>query len=75
MPRKTTVNDETVGQAVDSLVQEGLDPTLERVRSKLGGGSYTTINRVLTAVLEGVRGLMEEKYTLENVCEFNRLLH
>jgi hypothetical protein len=29
----------------------GLDPTLERVRSKLGGGSHTTINRVLTAVL------------------------
>ena len=52
MPRKTTVNDETVGQAVDALVQEGLDPTLERVRSKLGGGSYTTINRVLTTVLE-----------------------
>lgn len=23
----------------------------------------------------GVRGLMEEKYTLENVCEFNRLMH
>ena len=52
MPRKTTVNDETVGQAVDALVQEGLDPTLERVRSKLGGGSYTTINRVLTEVLQ-----------------------
>ncbi len=52
MPRKTTVSDETVGQAVDALVQEGFDPTLERVRSKLGGGSYTTINRVLTAVLE-----------------------
>src|ERR1700679_2586307 len=51
MPRKTTVSDETVGQAVDSLVSEGLDPTLERVRSKLGGGSYTTINRVLTTVL------------------------
>jgi hypothetical protein len=52
MPRKTTVNDETVGQAVDALVQEGLDPTLERMRSKLGGGSYTTINRVLTEVLQ-----------------------
>jgi chromosome segregation ATPase len=51
MPRKTTVSDENVGQAVDSLISEGLDPTLERVRAKLGGGSYTTINRVLTTVL------------------------
>jgi chromosome segregation ATPase len=51
MPRKTTINSETVGEAVDSLVQEGLDPTLERVRSKLGGGSFTTINRVLATVL------------------------
>ena len=52
MPRKSTVNDETVGQAVEALVQEGLDPTLERVRSKLGGGSFTTINRVLSEVLK-----------------------
>jgi len=28
-----------------------LDPKLERVRSKLRGGSFTTINRVLTTVL------------------------
>ena len=52
MPRKTSVSDETVGQAVNSLVTDGLDPTLERVRAKIGGGSYTTINRVLSAVLE-----------------------
>jgi hypothetical protein len=46
------VTDETVTHAVEALFAEKLDPTVERVRAKLGGGSYTTINRVLAAVLQ-----------------------
>lgn len=51
MARKAVATPETVAQAVEDLVREGLDPTVERVRAKLGGGSYTTINKVLGEVL------------------------
>src|SRR5271156_983471 len=50
MPRKAVATAETVAQVVESLLAEGLDPTVERVRSKLGGGSFTTINKALAAV-------------------------
>jgi chromosome segregation ATPase len=51
MPRKAVATAETVAQAVESLLAEGLDPTVERVRSKIGGGSFTTINKALAEVL------------------------
>ena len=51
MARKAVATSETVTAAVEALVAEGLDPTVERVRAKLGGGSYTTINRLLADVL------------------------
>jgi len=51
MARKAVATAETVAQAVEALINEKLDPTVERVRAKLGGGSFTTINRVLTTVL------------------------
>jgi chromosome segregation ATPase len=50
MPRKAVATAESVAQAVESLLAEGLDPTVERVRSKIGGGSFTTINKVLAEV-------------------------
>jgi chromosome segregation ATPase len=51
MARKAVATAETVTQAVEALVGEGLDPTVERVRAKLGGGSFTTISKVLSEVL------------------------
>ena len=50
--RKAMVTDEAVTAAVEALAAEKLEPTVERVRSKLGGGSFTTINRVLGEVLK-----------------------
>lgn len=52
MPKKLIATHEAVATAVESLVAEGLEPTLERVRAKLGGGSYTTINRALAEVVQ-----------------------
>jgi len=46
VPRNAVATAEKVAAAVETLMAEGLDPTVERVRAKLGGGSYTTINRV-----------------------------
>ncbi|EKJ5694690.1 DNA-binding protein [Salmonella enterica] len=34
-------------QAADEIAREGLNPTLARVRKKLGGGSFTTISEVM----------------------------
>src|ERR1700722_17080465 len=51
MARKAMATAEAVAQAVEALIGEKLEPTVERVRSKLGGGSFTTINRVLAEVL------------------------
>ncbi len=51
MARKAVATPEAVVQAVEGLVKEGLDPTVERVRAKLGGGSFTTINKLLGEVL------------------------
>lgn len=56
MPKKIIATPEAVATAVEQLVAESLEPTLERVRAKLGGGSYTTINRVLTEVIQGRGG-------------------
>jgi chromosome segregation ATPase len=52
MARRAMVTQESVTEAVEALIAEKLDPTVERVRHKLGGGSYTTINKVLGAVLQ-----------------------
>lgn len=52
MPKKMIATQEAVATAVESLIAEGLEPTLERVRAKLGGGSYTTINRALAEVVQ-----------------------
>ncbi|MGQ0698819.1 MAG: DNA-binding protein, partial [Panacagrimonas sp.] len=40
------------GSTPTKLAAEGLEPTLERVRAKLGGGSYTTINRALAQAMQ-----------------------
>jgi chromosome segregation ATPase len=51
MGRKATVTVEAVTRFVEALAGEGLEPTMERVRAKLGGGSYTSISRILNEVL------------------------
>jgi len=51
MARKAVATGEAVSQAVEDLLREGLDPTVERVRAKLGGGSFTTISKLLSEVL------------------------
>jgi Plasmid replication region DNA-binding N-term len=50
MSRKAVATPETVTQAVESLRQEGLEPTVDRIRTRLGGGSFTTISRALSAI-------------------------
>lgn len=52
MPKKQIATPEAVAAAVEKLTAENLEPTLERVRAKLGGGSYTTINRALSEVMQ-----------------------
>lgn len=51
MARKAVATAETVAEAVEALFTEGLDPTVERVRAKLGGGSFTTISKLLSEAL------------------------
>ncbi|HGJ5066361.1 TPA: DNA-binding protein [Salmonella enterica subsp. enterica serovar Muenchen] len=41
------ITEEQIIRAADELDQEGLNPTLARVRKKLGGGSFTTISEVM----------------------------
>lgn len=40
-----------VSKAVDDLSGMDLDPTVERVRQRIGGGSYSTINKLLSEEL------------------------
>ncbi|EAU9426546.1 TPA_asm: hypothetical protein G0G78_19115 [Salmonella enterica] len=41
------ITTEQIMKAADELDQEGQNPTLARVRKKLGGGSFTTISEVM----------------------------
>lgn len=41
------ITTEQIMKAADELNQEGQNPTLARVRKKLGGGSFTTISEVM----------------------------
>ncbi|ELC8789617.1 DNA-binding protein [Salmonella enterica] len=41
------ITEKQIMQAADELAREGLNPTLARVRKKLGGGSFTTISEVM----------------------------
>ncbi len=50
------------------IVIPGLSESLDAVGKRI-------VHVDITDTLLGVCGLMEEKYTLENVSEFNRLLH
>jgi chromosome segregation ATPase len=43
---------ETVRHAVDALTAEGIRPSIPKIRSQLGGGSYTTIQRCLREICE-----------------------
>jgi uncharacterized coiled-coil DUF342 family protein len=56
MSRKALATPEAVTETVNALRQEGLDPTVERIRTRLGGGSFTTISRALS-VLRKQQGL------------------
>lgn len=43
---------ETVRDAVEALTAEGIRPSIPKIRSQLGGGSYTTIQRCLREICE-----------------------
>jgi hypothetical protein len=49
--RKPVATKEGVERAVHELTAEGLTPTVDRVRTKVGGGSFSTIGRLLNDVL------------------------
>ena len=51
MVRKAVATKEAVSDAVEELSRESLDPTVERVRVKLQGGSFSTISKILREVL------------------------
>lgn len=42
-----TITEQQIHQIADALDQQGIKPTLAAVRSKLGGGSYTTISEAM----------------------------
>jgi chromosome segregation ATPase len=48
MPRKTDTRDK-VFDAADALLQEGIRPTQQNVRERIGSGSLSTINSALNA--------------------------
>ena len=41
------VNRDSVFEAADALVESGMRPTLQKVRDKLGGGSFTTLSKFM----------------------------
>ena len=47
MARQAVATAEGVRQAINSLSQEGLPITIEKIRAKLGGGSFSTISKIL----------------------------
>jgi hypothetical protein len=48
MPKKSDTRDKVL-DAADSLLQEGIRPTQQNVRERIGSGSITTINSALNA--------------------------
>lgn len=51
MAQKSVATPAAVAEAVDKLMQAGLNPTVAQVRDAIGGGSYTTISRYLSPIL------------------------
>jgi uncharacterized coiled-coil DUF342 family protein len=58
MARKAMATHEAVEAAVRELRDEGLEPTQVRVQAKIGGGSFSTIGKLIAAVLEKQRSNM-----------------
>ncbi len=46
---KVTLTTEVIHSTADKLVEQGINPTLDRVREELGGGSFTTISKAMKA--------------------------
>lgn len=68
--RQSIVNDVSVATAAADLVLKGQNPTVAKVRSVLGGGSYSTIAPLLkgwrkrtdgTATLSGIKNLVNSE--------------
>ncbi len=51
MAQKAVATPTAVAEAVEKLMQAGLNPTVAQVRDAVGGGSYTTIHRYLSQIL------------------------
>ena len=51
MAQKAVATPTAVAEAVEKLMQAGLNPTVAQVRDAVGGGSYTTISRYLSQIL------------------------
>ena len=51
MVQKAIATPTAVAEAVDKLMQAGLNPTVAQVRDAVGGGSYSTISRYLSQIL------------------------
>lgn len=74
MPPKSPrgIQSEDVVQAADALIAEGLRPTIERVRQKIGRGSPNTVGPLLDAwfgTLAGRLGLEENAIGTEPKCK------
>lgn len=50
-----TVTEDSIREAIEAIVATGAHPTQRAVRTRLGGGSYTTIGPVLAAWIEARR--------------------
>lgn len=74
VPKASKIRPEQVWAAAQALVDEGRKPTLEAIRRRLGGGSYTTLSRHLADWREKQRPAPELPPPPESVVEVARRL-
>lgn len=69
MPPKSPrgIQSEDVVQAADALIAEGLRPTIERVRQKIGRGSPNTVGPLLDLRCDSIHATSAMKPMLENI--------
>jgi len=68
------IKKEQVWKTAQALVDEGRKPTIQAIRQRLGGGSYTTISRHLASWREQRRPEPEQPPVPESVQEIARRL-
>lgn len=68
MPRKTDTADRVL-EIADELLSEGVRPTQQNVRERLGSGSISTINKALNEWWESLAARMKEQHARPDLPE------